>query len=126
MKPVPATGWRAVLKDIGRVSAESHANGQYARIATLLLLMPPAFGMLLGGALIALYKGLRAPVRPDDFNITLGMCGVSGSVVLAAVLRSWRVRRGSPTQFPRLSRFMPYAAGAGILLGLIVALNHAR
>lgn len=129
MNPSPSPrSERSLWREIQAGAAVWLANRQAARKMTLLIFSPPTFGMVFGGALVAIWRAFNEPASDSvpDSTVSYVMAAVSLLVLLGLCLRSLFVRRGSRTQFPKLWRLVPYTACAGILSGLVIALSHAR
>lgn len=93
------------------------------RLTTLLIFIPPTFGIIAGGVAVSAYRrltGLEVPKLPHDY-VTLGLALFCCAAFLVIGYFSIRVYRGARTRFPRLLRIAPFTAAAGLLFGLMIA-----
>ena len=93
------------------------------RLTTLLIFIPPTFGIIAGGVAVSAYRrliGLEAPRLPHDY-VTLGLALFCCAAFSVIGYFSVRVYRGARTRFPRLLRIAPFTALAGIIFGVIIA-----
>jgi hypothetical protein len=93
------------------------------RLMTILLILPPTLGAILGGVAVTAYRRLtgqlKAQISQDYVTLGLGIfctCGLGVILFLSA-----RVYRGATTRFPRLLRIAPFGVAAGLIFGTVVA-----
>jgi hypothetical protein len=93
----------------------------------VLFVGPPVLGAILAGVLVGVARKVaREPQAPvTDFVVLLSIAGASAIGLARYFAGVARVRRGSPTPFPRLWRALPWTAMGGFLVGLIAAGAHA-